>query len=54
VFVSWPGPQLRTGCQPGGVFIAMKTKIRALTPLLIVVVTLIVAACNNGSGGTGY
>jgi predicted small secreted protein len=31
----------------------MKTKIRALAPLLLIVVTLIVAACNNGSG-TGY
>jgi predicted small secreted protein len=32
----------------------MKTKIRALAPLLIVAVTLIVAACKNGNGGTGY
>jgi predicted small secreted protein len=31
----------------------MNTKIRALAPLLLIVVTLIVAACNNGSG-TGY
>jgi predicted small secreted protein len=32
----------------------MKTTIRFLAPLLLTVVTLIVAACNNGSGGTGY
>jgi predicted small secreted protein len=31
----------------------MNTKIRALAPLLLIVVSLIVAACNNGSG-TGY
>jgi len=31
----------------------MKTNIRALAPLLLIVVSLIVAACNNGSG-TGY
>jgi predicted small secreted protein len=31
----------------------MKTKIRALAPLLLTLVTFIVAACKNGSG-TGY
>jgi predicted small secreted protein len=35
------------------VFVHMKTKIRGLAPLLLTLVTLIVAACNNGSG-TGY
>jgi len=35
------------------VFVDMKTKIRALAPLLLTLVTSIVAACKNGSG-TGY
>jgi hypothetical protein len=32
----------------------MDIRIRALAPLFIMVVMLIVAACNNGSGGSGY
>jgi hypothetical protein len=29
-------------------------RLRLLGPLLIAATALIVAACNNGSGGTGY
>jgi hypothetical protein len=29
-------------------------RLRLLGPVLIAAVALIVAACNNGSGGTGY
>jgi hypothetical protein len=29
-------------------------RLRLLGPVLIVAAALIVAACNNGSGGTGY
>jgi hypothetical protein len=32
----------------------MDIKIGALAPLLTIVVMLIVAACNNGNGGSGY
>jgi predicted small secreted protein len=45
---------MRTRYRGRDVFVDMKTKIRALAPLLLIVVTLIVTACNNGSGGTGY
>jgi hypothetical protein len=29
-------------------------RLRVLYPILLVAVALIVAACNNGSGGSGY
>jgi hypothetical protein len=29
-------------------------RLRFVGPVLLVVATLIVAACNNGNGGTGY
>jgi hypothetical protein len=29
-------------------------RLRFLGPVLLVVAALIVAACNNGNGGTGY
>jgi hypothetical protein len=29
-------------------------RLRLVGPILLVVATLIVAACNNGNGGTGY
>jgi hypothetical protein len=32
----------------------MNTRIGAVAPLLIILVSLIVAACNNGAGGNGY
>ena len=29
-------------------------RLAALRPILLIAVALIVAACNNGSGGSGY
>jgi hypothetical protein len=33
---------------------AQLERLHLLRPVLIVLAALIVAACNNGSGGTGY
>jgi predicted small secreted protein len=58
--VSWWSVRFRTpavretGHRPRGVFLNMNTRIGAVAPLLIILVSLIVAACNNGAGGNGY